>query len=134
MVEYAEHYDCICGSEGTIPKDKNNKDYQKVLRLITLGEVTLIPYVAPPENPKIERDHMLNEMCYDFNDGRVMQTRPQDEQNIRNAIDIMENNNYSICHWVMLDNVKYEVTLEELKTSLKEGQKQAMRIWNNYNP
>ena len=134
MIEYIEHDNCLCCDGKTIPKDAFNKDYKLALKKVESGEAVIKPYVEPPEDPKHKRDRLLNEMTYDFGDGRVIQTRPQDEQNIRNAIDIMQMYNYPFCRWIMLDNVKYEVTVEELQKALKEGQKQAMTIWNDYNP
>ena len=136
MIEYVEHETCICCDNKTIPKDEHNKDYRLALKQVESGEAIIKPYVAPPEDSKHKRDRLLSEMTYDFGDGRVIQTRPQDEQNIRNAIDIMQTYNYPVYPggWVMLDNVKYEVTVEELQTALKEGQKQAMKIWDGYNP
>jgi hypothetical protein len=129
-----ENEGCLCYAGKIIPKDILNKDYILALKQVADGEAVIKPYVEPPEDPKHKRDRLLNEMNYDFGDGRVIQTRPQDEQNIRNAIDIMQKYSYPVCHWIMLDNVKYEVTVEELQTALKEGQKQAMKIWNEYNP
>jgi hypothetical protein len=123
----------MCGGK-TIPEDDLNRDYKLALKQVEAGEAVIVPYVEPPENPKHKRDRLLSEMVYDFGDGRIIQTRPQDEQNIRNAITIMQTYSYPVCHWIMLDNVKYEVTVEELQTALKEGQKQAMKIWNEYNP
>jgi hypothetical protein len=123
----------MCGGK-TIPEDDLNRDYKLALKQVEAGEAVIVPYVEPPENPKHKRDRLLSEMNYDFGDGRVIQTRPKDEQNIRNAIDIMQTYSYPVCHWIMLDNVKYEVTVEELQTALKEGQKQAMKIWDGYNP
>jgi len=134
MIEYIDNIGFLLYRGTLIPKDEHNRAYRLALKQIESGEAVIKPYVEPTENPKHKRDRLLSEMTYDFGDGRVIQTRPQDEQNLRNAIDIMQTYNYPICHWIMLDNVKYEVTVEELQTALKEGRKQAMKIWNDYNP
>lgn len=83
---------------------------------------------------KIARDEALNSLTHDFGDGRIMQTRPKDESNIRNAIEIMEANNIPSIGWSMLDDIKQDVTAAELKTALSAAQLAAMAIWVAYNP
>lgn len=86
------------------------------------------------EKDKTTRDDALNALTHDFLDGRVMQVRPKDESNIRNAIEIMTANSMPTIGWVMLDDKKYDVTVAELQTALESGQAQALTIWNNFNP
>lgn len=98
---------------------------------------TIFPYVAAPEAPPSQkqiRDDALQALTYDFGDGRVMQTRPQDETNIRVAIDLMVRENISTKLWTMVDNVKYPVTDIELETAYHAGQLAASAIWDNYTP
>ena len=83
---------------------------------------------------KIVRDNALNALAHDFGDGRIIQTRPKDESNIRNAIEIMEANNIPSIGWSMIDDVKQAVTAVELREALAAGQLAAMTIWDAYNP
>ena len=71
---------------------------------------------------------------YDFGDGRIMQTRPKDESNIRNAIEIMTANSIPSIGWSMVDDIKQAVTATDLQEALTAGQLAALDIWNNYNP
>jgi hypothetical protein len=80
------------------------------------------------------RDDALNALVYDFGDGRIMQTRPKDESNIRNAIEIMTANSIPSIGWSMVDDVKQDVTVTDLQTALQAGQLAALVIWENYNP
>jgi hypothetical protein len=90
-------------------------------------------YNDPPEHPAVTRDRALSQLTYDLGDGRIIQTRPSDEQNIRNAIEIMVNNPKIKIKWRMLDNTAHEVTAEELKAALSNGQLSALAIWGKYN-
>ena len=83
---------------------------------------------------KSMRDEALNNLTHDFGDGRIMQTRPKDESNIRNAIEIMEANNIPSIGWSMVDDIKQNVTVAELKAALSAGQLAALSIWDAYNP
>lgn len=83
---------------------------------------------------KQTRDAALDAIIHDFGDGRIMQTRPKDESNIRNAIEIMEANAIPSIGWSMVDDVKQDVTVADLKEALTAGQLAAMTIWNAYNP
>lgn len=86
------------------------------------------------DEKKATRDETLNSLTHDFLDGRVIQVRPKDESNIRNAIEVMTANNMTTISWVMVDDVKYDVTIPELQTALQSGQMQALSIWGSYNP
>ena len=88
----------------------------------------------PTEPPKAIRDKSLASLVYDFGDGRIIQTRPKDEQNIRNAIEIMNKNNMPAISWVMANDVKHPITAAELQTALSHGQMAAMAIWDDYIP
>jgi len=83
---------------------------------------------------KTARDEALNNLIHDFGDGRIMQVRPKDESNIRNAIEVMTTASMTTIGWVMLDDKKYNVTVPELQTALASGQAQALTIWENFNP
>ncbi len=86
------------------------------------------------EKDKGVRNNSLDNLTHDFLDGRIMQVRPKDEQNIRNAIEIMTANSLPTIGWVMLDDLKYDVTVAELQTALLSGQTQALTVWENFNP
>lgn len=102
------------------------------------GELQAVTYdpdrIKAIEAAKKVRDDALNALVHDFSDGRIMQTRPKDESNIRNAIEIMEANSIPDIGWIMLDDIKQTVTVAELKTALSAGQLSAMAIWDAYNP
>jgi len=83
---------------------------------------------------KIVRDTALNDLVHDFGDGRIMQTRPKDESNIRNAIEIMTANSIPSIGWSMINDLKQDVTIADLQEALASGQLNALTIWNNYNP
>ena len=83
---------------------------------------------------KQARDEALDALTYDFGDGRVMQTRPKDEQNVLNAIKGMELAGLTTIDWVMLDDVKYPITAVELETARTAGVLAAMAIWDAYQP
>lgn len=107
----------------------------------TTHEDAPLPTFTPEElaiqaiqDAKRTRDDALNGLVHDFGDGRIMQTRPKDESNIRNAIEIMEANTIPSIGWSMVDDVKQNVTVADLKTALAAGQLAAMDVWNNYNP
>lgn len=100
------------------------------------GDGTFSP---PAENvyvpsAKETRDAALQALEYDFGDGRIMQTRPQDEQNIRNAIEIMLAAPLTTIDWVMKDNTKQAVSVTDLQTALSAGQQAGLAIWNAYTP
>lgn len=95
-------------------------------------------FSPPPANPIPEptakeiRDIALNNLEYDYGDGRVMQVRPKDEQNIRNAIELMTSLNMPTIAWSMKDNSTATVTVAELQTALQAGQLAAMQVWVTY--
>lgn len=80
------------------------------------------------------RDLALASLSYDFGDGRVIQTRPKDELNITTAIEVMETNDINSIDWVMVDNTKHPVTVNELKEALNAGRLAGLAIWDNYDP
>ena len=109
----------------------------KILTIDDGGLVAVLPVVSP-ENDRTkrqsERNSALQSMTHDFGDGRIMQTRPQDEANIIAAIDLLESEDISSVSWVMADNTKHDVTIDDLRTALRSGRLQGLAIWNEYNP
>jgi hypothetical protein len=85
--------------------------------------------------PKIkqQRDNELAALVHDFGDGRIIQTRSEDESNIRNAIEVMESTSLVSVNWRMEDNSISAVTTDELKIALASSQLAAMSIWADYN-
>ena len=98
---------------------------------IKVDEITSKEVIAAA---KIVRDNALNALVHDFGDGRIMQTRPKDESNIRNAIEIMTANSIPSIGWSMVDDVKQTVTVADLQEALAAGQMGALAIWDAYNP
>lgn len=82
---------------------------------------------------KVARNQALEDLAYDFGDGRVIQVRPQDESNIRNAIDLMTSRGIPDLSWRMKDNTVAVITAAELQTALEHGQLAALSIWETYN-
>ena len=90
--------------------------------------------IAEIHDLKLIRNAALNALVHDFGDGRIMQTRPKDESNIRNAIEIMTANSIPSIGWSMVDDVKQNVTVTDLQEALQAGQLAALAVWDAYNP
>jgi len=88
----------------------------------------------PPRSSRSKRQERLNYFTHDFEDGRVIQIRPKDEINIRNAIEVMSRNGLISLDWVMQDNKKYPVTLPELQMALVTYQEFLLIVWDEYDP
>ena len=93
------------------------------------------PQPEPSPGPSAEqvaeqqRNEALQQLAYDCGDGRLIQCRPHDEQNIRNAIEIMQRHGRAEQVWRLADNSHQVVTLGELQAALAYGQDQAATIW-----
>tara|TARA_R110000744_G_scaffold208461_14_gene327209 strand:+ start:4231 stop:4680 length:450 start_codon:yes stop_codon:yes gene_type:complete len=82
---------------------------------------------------KQDRDDSLDALVHDFGDGRVMQIRPKDDQFVKGAIDLMEMAGItSMDNWVMLDDRKYTVTVDELKAARMAGLLSVSAIFSAY--
>lgn len=84
------------------------------------------------KSPAAERDEALAAMVHDFGDGRVIQCRPQDERNLRNAIERLQRLGEPSQLWRMADNSHHPVTVAELQAALAAGQDQGAAIWGRY--
>jgi len=76
---------------------------------------------------KAVRDVALNSLTYTFEDGRELQTRPQDGQNIQTAISLGES-----IEFVCLDNTVSMFTVLELQEAMTAGVVQAKAVWSTY--
>ena len=84
---------------------------------------------------KEARDSGLDLLVHDFGDGRVMQVRLKDEQFIKGAIELMEMAGVtSMDGWVMEDNKKYTVTVDELKAARLTGLMGVQSAFAAYKP
>ena len=123
---------------GWIPFTASLDDVEQLGRdVYNLAVSSAAPYVAPaaiPLSAKQIRDEALAALTHDFGDGRIIQTRPQDEQNVKTAVELMTSLSLPSIDWVMVDNVKHPVTVEELQAGLLAGQLAAMQIWADYEP
>ena len=123
---------------GWIPFTASLDDVEQLGRdVYNLAVSSAAPYVAPaaiPLSAKQLRDSALLSLTHDFGDGRIIQTRPQDEQNVKTAIELMTSLSMASIDWVMADNVKHHVTVEELQAALLAGQLAAMQVWADYEP
>ena len=82
---------------------------------------------------KQDKDASLDALVHDFGDGRVMQVRPKDDQYVKGAIDLMEVFGItSTDNWVMLDDKKYTVTIDELKAARMAGLVSVSAIFSAY--
>ena len=124
------------------------KSSGSVADLIRLGKMTeadvatLEPYVEPLPTAKQRRDDALAALSYEFADGGVVQTSPvargqapSDEANIRNAIEFMgKHDELQVMPWVMADNTKRDLTVDELQEALDGSQLSGVQIWAEYDP
>lgn len=76
---------------------------------------------------KSQRDQALAGLTYTFDDGRTLQTRPQDAQNLQTAIALGEP-----VEFVCADNSVAVFTVAELQEALNAGISQAKAIWLDY--
>ena len=84
---------------------------------------------------KEARDSGLDLLVHDFGDGRVMQVRLKDEQFINGAIELMGlSGKTSMDGWVMEDNKKYTVTVDELKAGRLTGLMGVQSAFATYEP
>ena len=82
---------------------------------------------AARQNLKAERDAALQAMVYTFADGRKIQTRPQDEGNIRKRIAQGADNVF-----MMEDNMPRLTTVAEYEAALNHGLETGEGIWTDY--
>tara|TARA_R110000851_G_scaffold56769_4_gene132634 strand:- start:92 stop:547 length:456 start_codon:yes stop_codon:yes gene_type:complete len=84
---------------------------------------------------KEARDSSIELLVHDFGDGRVMQVRLKDDQYIKGAIELMElSGKTSMDEWVMEDNKKYTVTVDELKAGRLTGLIGVQAAFATYEP
>lgn len=76
---------------------------------------------------KSQRDQALAGLSYTFDDGRTLQTRPQDAQNLQTAIALDEP-----VEFVCADNTVAVFTVAELQEALGAGIAQAKAVWADY--
>ncbi|MDY0271905.1 MAG: hypothetical protein RBR37_05295 [Advenella sp.] len=74
-----------------------------------------------------ERDARLMAMVYTFEDGAVVQVRPQDIANFQTAIASGIDRT-----WIMADNSVRMTTVAELQAAMADGVEQGQQIWDNY--
>lgn len=101
-----------------------------------VSEVEKDAIIAAAADPvvaaKLTRDATLNSLTHDFGDGRVIQVRPKDESNIRNAIGRMQRLGITSRGWFMADDTWRQVTAAELQTALESGQDQGAEAWETF--
>lgn len=79
--------------------------------------------------PKQARDKALQSMVFTGSSGVAIQCRPQDEQNMRSAIDIMTRESLTEYNWYAADNTWTLVTIADLENAIISGQDQGAAIW-----
>ena len=75
---------------------------------------------------KAKRDTALNSLTYTFEDGRVIQTRPQDLSLIEMGIALGGDD------WVLADNTVAKMTKSDLEEAKREGIKAGKEVWKEY--
>jgi len=120
-----------------IPESKDYRDLWVLVGSVIKVDAKLkkeAVAVKSAADAKASRNKTLDGLVHDFGDGRIMQTRTSDESNIRNAIEVMRRESIESMEWVMIDNIKYPITSDELQTGLEAGQLAAMSVWDSYSP
>ena len=120
----------ITGYEVTPPEDKVYREAWEIVN----GELVINATKKIDVDRNIAkgvRDEALEALVHDFGDGRIIQVRPKDEGNIRNAIEIMAANALPSINWLMLDDAKYPITVAELQTALAIGQTKGLAVWDS---
>lgn len=104
-------------------------DTAEMLALESFGQELPDAYVIEMQRRKYqrERDAALQGMTHTFDDGAVVQVRPQDMGNFQTAIAAGEDK-----LWIMEDNTVRLTTVEELQAAMASGITQGKVIWNNY--
>lgn len=127
-----------------IPSNTRNRRYIKMLEEVAALTSTQVFYAGSESESedlkaefllkkKTERNAELLSISRDLGGERIIQTRPIDEQNIRNAIEKMKRDGIGSISWRMKDNTVSQVSIDELEKSLTHGQDEAAKIWNEYN-
>jgi hypothetical protein len=124
-------------SKGNIYVDPKESKYTDLVEMTKdeFDAEVVIRNTPPPPTARQVRDSGLDLLVHDFGDGRVMQVRLKDEQFIKGAIELMEMTGVtSMDGWVMEDNQKYTVTVEELKTARLTGLVGVQSAFASYEP
>ena len=96
------------------------------------GVENIDAYQAPAVHPKDVLMTALNDLVHDFGDGRVIQVRPKDIQNIRDAMELIGPSARATMRWRMLDNKTSVFTHEELRIARRAGMKSVAALWADY--
>jgi hypothetical protein len=110
-------------------------EYQSLVALAdrlareSLGQTLSDEYLREARRCELqrERDARLMAMVYTFEDGTVIQVRPQDMINFQTAIASGIDRT-----WIMEDNSVRMTTVAELETAMNDGIRQSQQIWNDY--
>jgi len=104
-------------------------DRADILARESFGQILSGDYVREMQRRKLqrERDTALQGMTHTFDDGAVVQVRPQDLSNFQTAVADGEPQN-----WIMEDNTVRMTTVEEMQTAMASGVTQGKTIWNDY--
>lgn len=124
-------------SKGNIYVDPIESKYTDLVEMTKdeFDAEVVIRNTPPPPTARQVRDSGLDLLVHDFGDGRKMQVRPKDEQYVKGAIDLMEMAGVtSMDGWVMEDNKKYTVTVDELKAARLTGLMGVQSAFATYEP
>ena len=104
-------------------------DKAEMLALESFGKPLPDKYVREMQRRQYqrERDAALQVMTHTFDDGAVVQVRPQDMGNFQAAIAGGEDQ-----QWITEDNTVRMTTVEELQAAMASGIAQGKAIWDDY--
>lgn len=86
----------------------------------------------PAAAAKSEKIAALQAMVFTGSSGVAIQCRPQDEQNMLSAIDIMTRKSLTTYDWYAADNTWTPVTIADLENAIISGQDQGAAIWEGF--
>ena len=104
-------------------------DMADMLARESLGQELTEDYMREMQRRQLqrERDAALQAMTYTYDDGSVVQTRPQDMPQFQTAIASGVDQD-----WIMENNTVRRSTTQELQAAMNSGITQATAIWDQY--
>lgn len=100
-----------------------------MLARLSLGQTLTDEYLHEMRRCELQRqrDIELQAMTYQFDDGTLVQVRPQDLSNFQTAIAMGQDRT-----WIMADNTVRMTTVAELQAAMESGIATAQVIWDGY--
>lgn len=83
-----------------------------------------------PKHPKAILLEALQDMALDLGGGRIIQTRPQDQQNMQAKIVVINAGGSDL--FIMKNNTVHPVTVAELEAAIQHGILEGSRLYDEY--